>query len=188
MYEPHATIKWSTHSCFKAIHLPEKYSWVMAHRGKSVCFSACAFGDNSWLISPFKWPCGTQSLNKQRPANPLHSFSLYLSFKILFSPLFPWLITPLHALSVPSPPPPHLNIHLSKAWYRYKCKRKVRQSPNLNKFTIIASPVVAEVSDPSLFNLSNILLAWSPVKKRLWGLFNRDPNRVSFFFLCWHHG
>lgn len=42
--------------------------------------------------------------------------------------------------------------------------------------------------DPSLFNLSNSLLAWSPVKKRLWGLFNRDLNRVSLFFLYRHAG
>lgn len=63
IYELSAAIKWSSHSCFKVIHLPEKYSWVTAPSGKKVyfplCNPACVFGDNSWLISPFKWPRGT---------------------------------------------------------------------------------------------------------------------------------
>lgn len=73
-------------------------------REKSVyfplCMSACVFGDNSWLISPFKQPRGTQSVNKQRPAKLLlHSFFAPASLLKKKKPLFTWLITPHHTLS-----------------------------------------------------------------------------------------
>lgn len=129
---------------------------------KSVFLSLCVFGDNSWLISPFKWPCGAQSVNKQRPAKLIHSFLLQsLILKSLFSPLFP--LTHYTSSRTLCRLPPS-SCSLSR---RYKCESKVQQTPKLkwvynNRFSCCHRSL-----DPSLFNLWNILLAWSPVKKRL---------------------
>lgn len=150
-------------------------------REKSVyfplCMSACVFGDNSWLISPFKRPHGTQSVNKQRPAKLLlHSFFAPASLLKEKKPLFPWLITPHHL------PPSHPTPYLSATLLASFTPTQVEDYNTLRnlKFTIIASPDVTKKSEswePSLFNLSNILSAWSLVgRKRLWGLFNHDPN------------
>lgn len=94
-----------------------------------------------------KRPRSAQSVNKQRPTKPLCSFFSDFSFSPhLLSP--PRLITPcLSAARRPALPP------LARA------KVERNKLPNLNEFTIIASPVVTEVGDLSLFNLSNLLLA-----------------------------
>lgn len=92
-----------------------------------------------------------QSINKDQQS--LFALSSQIFHFLLTSRLLPDL---LHLVSPrpPSPPPPPL---LSPPPARAKVERN--KLPNLNEFTIIASPVVTEVGDLSVFNLSNLLLA-----------------------------
>lgn len=80
--------------------------------------------------------------------------------------------------------------HRSPSWLiTLQHRRKESEArPNVDEFTAIASSCCHRSLEPSLFNLSNLLLATAAVKRRLWGLLNRDPNRVSLFLVYGHDG
>lgn len=138
---------------------------------RRVRFPVCVFGDNSWLGSPFKRPCWAQSFNKQRPTKPLYTSFLHRLFSFHLSPLpLNHYTSSLHSL-------------VSGADRSAKVKFNELKWVYNNRFSCCHRSLA-----PSLFNLSNLFLAWSPVKKRLWGLLNRDPNRVSLSFMCCHGG
>lgn len=197
IYELSAAIKWSSHSCFKVIHLPEKYSWVTAQRGKCVCFfvyvclQVCLVTTHD-SFHPSNDPVAlSQSINKDQQSLFTLSF-LNLSFLKssfhLFSPDSLHLVT--HSLSFsPSsslPAPPQQLSHSPHTDSRVEEKYKI--PPNLNKFTIIASPVVAQVWIHLCLTFHTSTWLDPRWKRGFGGLFNRDPNRVSFSFLYWHPG
>lgn len=194
-----------THSSSREIQL----GWQPRGKKKCVHLCVCVVVTTHDSFHPLNGRVAlNQSINKDQQSLFAHSSSIS-RLKILFSPLLPWLITPRHALSAafsshpPPPPPPHphppqLLAHTAQSHTNTSARGKVQQTPNLNKFTIIASPVVTEVWIHLCLTFQTSSWLDPPVKKRLWGLFNRDPNRVSLLpalaswlkdrFLCYLSG